>query len=447
MKYAERCDDLIHGHTLISSPGPCRGCEVWAVWPTVHVELSNRMVGIWRGRGYRVAVLIESDLVKEIEADKVIVQKKWTGFPNAVNQLCHAVPGDVVVVVGDDVFPSKEFTAQELRKRFLKQFPDTFGVIQPIGDDFASILTCAVSPWIGRAFIDRAYSCSGPFFEGYFHYYSDYELQNAAELLKCFDQWEGVSQYHDHWMRQKDRARPRHLIAAGVKHKTDKSLHAARLKKGYPGLRWMPQRLDTLDQKKAWDSWFLKHIIHQVRESVSGYGSSLENTKEIRVALPEIFSEYGIKTFTDVPCGDWNWMRGVDLTGIDYLGLDVVEGQIKANQKKFPGVAFRLFNLVNDIPRKSDLILCRDLLFHLPDEMIHLAISNLKQSGSKWLLTTTTPTLKRNKDLKTLKTVGWRAINLQLPPFNLPSPVMSIQENDSPACRGRTVALYDLENL
>src|SRR5271157_5357504 len=48
-------------------------------------------------------------------------------------------------------------------------------------------------------------------------------------------------------------------------------------------------------------------------ESVSGPGSTLEATKFLQRALPELIHEYGIKTMLDIPCGDGNWISQVDL--------------------------------------------------------------------------------------------------------------------------------------
>ena len=45
------------------------------------------------------------------------------------------------------------------------------------------------------------------------------------------------------------------------------------------------------------------------KETVSGEGSTLDNTENIRRVLPEILSELNIKSIIDVPCGDFKWMK------------------------------------------------------------------------------------------------------------------------------------------
>jgi len=218
--------------------------DVWVGWPTVSPSQSQEMVRWWRAMGYKVAVLIDDpaqpDVLKGLletlqAADRVIVQREWLGFPCAANVLCREAPGDIVVVVGDDVYPDPHVGAQEIGCQFVEQFPDLFGVMQPTGDKFASIHLCAVSPWIGRGFIQKAYEGKGPYWGGYWHYFSDQELQEKAVQLGVFQQREDLTQYHDHWQRKAVPQRPRHLLKAKRLWAQDKALFDQRQKEGFPG--------------------------------------------------------------------------------------------------------------------------------------------------------------------------------------------------------------------
>jgi len=210
--------------------------EVWAVWPTIHISKTNLMIRIWQERGYKVAVLVNPphDHMDFPEADRVIVQAAWRGFPVAANILCREAPGDVVAVVGDDVYPDPHATAQEIGEWFEEKFPDGNGVMQPTGDVFGWTHKCAVSPWIGRTFIQKAYTNRGPYWEGYFHYFSDQELQEYATEMGVFVQREDLTQFHDHWQRKENPKRPEHLMEAGTKHSVDKLLFDKRKKEGWP---------------------------------------------------------------------------------------------------------------------------------------------------------------------------------------------------------------------
>src|ERR1700683_3686127 len=48
-------------------------------------------------------------------------------------------------------------------------------------------------------------------------------------------------------------------------------------------------------------------------ESRSGLGSSLAQTEAVRAALPTLCRDLGISSMLDIPCGDLNWIRHVDL--------------------------------------------------------------------------------------------------------------------------------------
>ena len=210
--------------------------EVWVVWPTISPVKSLPMVDKWHELGYKVAILVNPPNRNDqlFSAERVVVQNKWKGFPVAANILCKIVPGDIVVVVGDDVYPDPNRTAEEIGVEFLKRFPDTYGVMQPIGDKFAWTHKCAVSPWIGRTFIERAYQGRGPFWEGYYHYFSDQELQEYATSLGIFQQREDLTQFHDHWQRKENPQRPPHLMEAKKKWRKDRHTFQIRKGKGWP---------------------------------------------------------------------------------------------------------------------------------------------------------------------------------------------------------------------
>lgn len=191
-------------------------------------------------------------------------------------------------------------------------------------------------------------------------------------------------------------------------------------------------------QNDAWIKQYKEEL--GTRESVSGVGSTVQNTAEIREHLPSIFKQYKIKSMVDIPCGDWNWMRLVDLSGIKYIGCDIVPQLVADNNAKY-GNMFQLLDITKGVPPKADLLLCRDLLFHLPQREVEQALSNIYASGCRYFLTTTFKDVP-NTDINTGSSIGWRKINLTASPYELPDPIYVIQENNSPACKGRTVGLF-----
>ncbi len=162
--------------------------------------------------------------------------------------------------------------------------------------------------------------------------------------------------------------------------------------------------------------------------SRSGEGSDLIQTTQIRQALPGLLKEYNIRSFLDAPCGDWYWMKELDL-GVDrYIGIDIVEDLIESNREKFETDSriFQCLNMVEDQLPEVDLVFCRDCLVHLTFSDALKVIFNFKRSKSRYILTTTFTDRERNVDLRG-KDV-WRTLNMCLPPFNFPAPVKLINE-------------------
>ena len=208
--------------------------EIWAVWPSANPDLADKCAELWNAAGYKTAVLIDRGAAVPQVPNRTLLSPTWKGYSHAMNRLCREVSGDVVVCISDDIHPSKEETPDEIRRKFLERFPDTFGVMQPTGDKFGSIDICCPCPWVGRAFINEAYGGNGPYNIDYFHYYSDKEIMDVAILMGAFQARNDLTQYHDHWQRCKQK-RPKHLQHALERWNADKKLCEVREAAGYPG--------------------------------------------------------------------------------------------------------------------------------------------------------------------------------------------------------------------
>lgn len=162
-------------------------------------------------------------------------------------------------------------------------------------------------------------------------------------------------------------------------------------------------------------------------ESVSGRGSTLRSTESIRAVLPALFAEFGVRSVIDAGCGDFNWFRtlGVDLDR--YLGIEVVEDLASLDQQLYGGdkCSFASLDIIHDKLPAADLILCRDCLVHLKNRQIVTALRNFRRSRSRYILATTYTSLHLNQEVSL---GGWRPLNLELPPFNLGSPLRLISE-------------------
>lgn len=161
-------------------------------------------------------------------------------------------------------------------------------------------------------------------------------------------------------------------------------------------------------------------------ETVSGSGSTLENTKNITALIPFIIQENKITSMLDIPCGDFNWMKAVDLAGVRYYGADIVKGLIERNKKLYshPNRTFFAADITIDKFPSVELILCRDCLVHLSYHNIIRALKNIYRSGAVYFLTTTFP----DHENTNIVTGNWRPLDLQKEPFNFPEPAKIYSE-------------------
>ena len=183
-------------------------------------------------------------------------------------------------------------------------------------------------------------------------------------------------------------------------------------------------------------------------ESKSGLGSQIDSTKAIRESLPKLFEKYDIKSILDAPCGDYNWMKNVNKTGIEYTGVDIVPKIIRENNRNFKdkNTSFKVIDITSDKIPKVDLIICRDCLQHLSHKNVKKALRNFKDSGSKYLLVTNYPWTLENYDIKN---GDFNPLNLSQKPFRLPLlPVEKIKESNSHGnCSDKYLYLYKLEDI
>jgi hypothetical protein len=164
-------------------------------------------------------------------------------------------------------------------------------------------------------------------------------------------------------------------------------------------------------------------------ESMSGPGSGLEPTARLRAELPPLLRELEVGTLLDAPCGDFHWMRHVDLAGIRYVGGDIVPELVARNTELFatPDGTRRFVTVdltAGPLP-PADAVLCRDCLVHLSYANIGRALDRIRESGARWLLTTTFTALERNTDVPD---GDWRPLNLERAPFGFGRPEAMIVE-------------------
>ncbi len=188
------------------------------------------------------------------------------------------------------------------------------------------------------------------------------------------------------------------------------------------------QKLDLLKAGNNIFDYYYQNNTWGDSESVSGPGSTLAYTANIRTKIPELVEELGVFIILDSPCGDFNWFRAIEWNrSISYIGADIVKPLIDKNQLLYGDASKRFISLdiTNDKLPQADLWLCRDCLFHLSYKDIAIAIQNFLTSDIRYILTSNHQNCTKNKDITT---GSFRLLNLELPPFNLGKPIMVIDD-------------------
>lgn len=208
----------------------------------------------WRARGYKIACLRDGRVSdrEELGVDLLVLQARqaYRGYAHSLNALSGLVlrydpQCAIVVAAGDDMHPDPDHTAEQIGAQFLQRFPDTLGVMQPVGDFWppdrdpatgrTGVERIAGSPWLGRAWCERAYRGRGPEWPLYYHSFNDQELQEVAETMGLFWQRPDLIHRHDHWARDSwDAEKPPHWNAVADAWDRDKAMYTSRKAAGFP---------------------------------------------------------------------------------------------------------------------------------------------------------------------------------------------------------------------
>ncbi len=177
--------------------------------------------------------------------------------------------------------------------------------------------------------------------------------------------------------------------------------------------------------------------------SLSGLGSEGASTAAIRRELPAELARLGAETLLDVGCGDFTWMNEVELP-CRYIGIDIVPDVVAAAEMVY-GSATRSFLVLDatstPLPA-ADIVLCREVLFHLSFADIWRLLANVRRSGARFLIATNDTGHRINADILS---GDFRLLNLRRPPFRFPEPRFAIP--DRGVVPTRTLSVWGIPDI
>jgi len=164
----------------------------------------------------------------------------------------------------------------------------------------------------------------------------------------------------------------------------------------------------------------------------SGEGSLPRHTRGYVQFLQQFLREKRIKSVVDMGCGDWQFSRLIDWTGIQYHGFDLVKSVIDANTRQFskPNIAFNRYDGDFSQLPDADLLITKDVLQHLSHANIMKFLPHINRYPMCLITNCVNPhgeTL--NKDIEDGE---FRYLDMRLPPFNVHGEVVYEFTNHRP---------------
>ncbi|MEI7800691.1 MAG: class I SAM-dependent methyltransferase [Opitutaceae bacterium] len=195
--------------------------------------------------------------------------------------------------------------------------------------------------------------------------------------------------------------------------------------------KWERAKIGALNSPEEKFTWIYRNSFWQSNESVSGTGSTLKYTENLRRELPVLFHKYSVRSVFDAPCGDFNWMgQLLPSVNVQYIGGDIVKPLIESLQARYQteNISFIHINLISERFPQSDLMICRDCLFHLSYADTRAVLENFVASDIPYMLTTSHKNdgTVVNHDIQT---GAFRIMDLFAAPYNFPlDPLIRIDD-------------------
>ena len=152
----------------------------------------------------------------------------------------------------------------------------------------------------------------------------------------------------------------------------------------------------------------------------SGSGSNPKNARVYIAYLQNYLADHEIKSVVDLGCGDWQIGRCINWDGVKYLGIDVVDGVIEENTKKFsaPNITFlKADGTEYELP-KADLLICKDVLQHLPFKDIQNIVKQFNKFKHCIVINDVDPIRLTCENID-IPRGHYRCLDIKKSPFNL----------------------------
>lgn len=160
--------------------------------------------------------------------------------------------------------------------------------------------------------------------------------------------------------------------------------------------------------------------VDENQKGTSGSGSEPRNALPYINYLTKFLKEKNITSVVDAGCGDWQFSRNLDWTGISYTGIDASKTVVTTNLEKFAkdNINFIHANFIDMNLPKADLLILKDVLQHLSIANVHKAIKQFKKFKYVIVVNDIDPNTQTSKN-REIADGDYRTLDITAKPFGV----------------------------
>ena len=135
--------------------------------------------------------------------------------------------------------------------------------------------------------------------------------------------------------------------------------------------------------------------------------------------LQGLLKKLGVRTVLDLGCGDWQFSRLIDWSGIDYVGIDVVPSVIEKNQAEHSKSNVRFLLHSGDFSNlpKAELLIVKDVMQHWSNQSIFSFLPVMRTFPLSLVTNCVNP--ERETVNRDIPDGEYRYLDIRLPPFSI----------------------------
>jgi len=185
---------------------------------------------------------------------------------------------------------------------------------------------------------------------------------------------------------------------------------------------------------------------------LSGPGSLVESSLPVIEFIKQSIAQGEVSSILDLGCGDLTYMSTIEPIksgAVDYTGTDISEFILQENRIRYSWFKGLTMDVTKPNEFDADLIVIKDLIFHLSNRQITALLNNLSKARFNYCIMTTMNNAS-NRWRFLSKKHNYADVNIRIAPFKLDETV-KILPRDRSANTGKkdqgAFVVYDMNSF